>query len=853
MRITHVDICDLHAFKFAGISSLQGTFTETLQIILGTNGSGKTNLIKQLSPLPPVRSDYGPNGYRRLVIEHQGDVYELISDYANKTSPHAFIRNKKSLNEGGTTNVQVEMIEAYLGWTTEVQHITYGDYDFCKMTTGARRALLLNANPKNIGFIFDYYKKTGSKVRYCKNNLHALQERKALIESKLLDPAITQRLSVEKEGLMKKTFELTDLMGKIKAYISNNRPDRTTSLGAWNEVRQELLDLCSETRYSQWTWKDIDRSKDEDQLIATITEDLGYVSGKLHTLDTQLIEVTQTLNQCEFNLSELTEQERVDEKKILVKSLHDEITTLSETSTDDPLPKSVLQNEDLIVLKLNNILERFIDCSVTLKSRKIINLKKQKFYHIDQRRVHLLDRQSSLFAERDKLNAELVIKLSDIPESNCAKMACPLFRSFKNTHDHTSARLSAIQDALSKIEGRLSRYQTYLTAQHTQLISLEIYAQAGDALQEFITEYPHLRKFFSEQNTLLVLQTNPLSFLHKVKDYFLRSSNAYLLKEKQDLLLKEEIELSKIAELSHHEKGTLLKQLESLRRQHTTLHADKSRLTHERLSLQETKQTLLSRKTVLAKIKSLQESLQVQADTLKSQEEISFLQSLLTDLIRENEKHFSRIGEIDQTLREQDNLQSRYTEEVVSQISKLEKDKIKWEELEYALNRIPQWHTATFLNLIIKLINHYISLVFTYTFELMPIDPDKNLDYRFSFKAQCPDRESVVEVNDISLCSRAQMDIVNFAFCLALRRIKDLSNYPLFTDELGSSFDVAHKTHVLDLLKHLVDENLVSQIFLINHHALVHEGMANAEVLILNDANIMKPARYNEHVKMIKK
>lgn len=853
MRITHVDICDLHAFKFAGISSLQGTFTETLQIILGTNGSGKTNLIKQLSPLPPVRSDYGNHGYRRLVIEHQGDTYELISDYSNKTSPHAFIRNKKSLNEGGTTNVQIEMIETYLGWTSEVQHIAYGDYDFCKMTTGARRALLLNANPKNIGFIFDYYKKTGAKVRYCKNNLHALQERKALIESKLLDPQITQDLSKEKEDLMKKTFDLTDLMGKIKSYISHNKPTRPTTRQEWGEIKQELLDICTETRNSLWVYKDIDRTKDENVLISTITEDLGYVNGKLHLLETQLTDVAKTLSQCEFELSELSEQERVDDKKTLIKSLHEDIETLSHMTTDDPLPHSVLDQCDEILLSLKHILDMFTDCSVSLKPRKIILLKKQKMYHVEQKRFHLLDRQSSLQSEKDKLLNELTIKLTDLPQENCAKMSCPLYRGFKNTYDHTQSRLAAIESQLTVLDKKLQTVSVYLTHQKAQLETLEVYAAAGDTLHDFITAHPHLRKFFSSANTLLVLQTNPLSLLHKVKDHFTRSQNAYLIQSKREQVLKEEIELSKLTELSLHEKGTLQKQVSALRRQYDAYHTERDVLSRQRDRLKDLRDILITRKTTLERIKTLQDTLTERTQTLKHQEEISFLHGVLEDLTLENQKHFSRIGEIEQTLREQDNLQSRYTEEVLSQISKLENDKIKWEELEYALNRIPQWHTATFLNLIIKLINHYISLVFTYTFELLPIDPDKNLDYRFAYRAQCPDRESVVDVADISQCSRAQMDIVNFAFCLALRRIKDLSNYPLFTDELGSSFDVAHKTHVLDLLKHLVDENLVSQIFLINHHALVHEGMANAEVLILNDANIMKPARYNEHVKMIKK
>lgn len=849
MKIIYVEINDLSAFNFARIKKLTATFTETLQIILGTNGSGKTNLLKQLSPLPPPRSDYGENGYRRLVIKHQGDTYELISDFSNKASPHAFIKNGKNLNEGGTTNVQIEFVEDCLGWTPEIQNIAYGAYDFCKMTVGVRKALLLTSNPANLGFILDYFKKAGSKVRSLKSNLAHLEERKALLESKLLDDTTVSILTEEKDTLVKNTFIFTDLMGRVKSFISMNRVAGNPKL-QWESLISEISQSSTYIKNTLPQWRTVDRTTPIPEQIRTCENTLNLILGKLSSQNEQLTEIAAQLAESEFALKELSEHETVTAVRLRIDALRKRIAHLEKQKTDTPIPENLLDDSKGVLTVLASILDIFIDCPVTLITRRQYSLKSHKLQSAKMRIQGYHYDINKISGDIKTLEKSITLRLSDLPQSNCAKEGCLLYVSFKSSYENTVVALQRATDRKNSLVSKLNKNERYVALQTEQLNTLSVYMSACDKLFSFITEYDYLKPLFQHKDTLRILQTNPNVFLHRAEQLVNASKASYEYKKQCDLLYKEELDLSKTKDLSELETQRLEATHKSLLEKKDKLVFRINNLTQEKLRYTAQITQIETYKKVFEKTTRLIQELTEVTSLVKQEEENKFLSEVLLDMEKENNKLFSRIGEINIVLQEQGNIKSRYTEEVLNQLEKLEQEKKNWEDLEYALNKIPHTHTVTYLNAIIGLINHHISMVFTYDFQLCPVNPDKSLDYRFPYNARLPDQDTYNTVPDISNCSRAQAEIVNFTFALALRKIKQLNDYPLFTDEIGSSFDVVHKTQVLDLLKHLIVEDEISQMFLVNHHALVHEGMTNGEVLILNDANIMKPVSYNDHVEI---
>ena len=82
----------LKRFDLPGFSVLELDFTSLIQIFIGTNGSGKTSLMQQISPLPALSTDFDPEGYKVVRIADKQDYY-ILGSYFEKTTRHSFLKN----------------------------------------------------------------------------------------------------------------------------------------------------------------------------------------------------------------------------------------------------------------------------------------------------------------------------------------------------------------------------------------------------------------------------------------------------------------------------------------------------------------------------------------------------------------------------------------------------------------------------------------------------------------------------------------------------------------------------------------------------------------------------------------
>jgi recombinational DNA repair ATPase RecF len=75
-------------------------FTKKIQAILGTNGSGKSSFIEELSPLPAEAKNFTKDGYKEIIYLHKGKTYVLKSSF--NPVVHSFLVDDEELNPGGT-------------------------------------------------------------------------------------------------------------------------------------------------------------------------------------------------------------------------------------------------------------------------------------------------------------------------------------------------------------------------------------------------------------------------------------------------------------------------------------------------------------------------------------------------------------------------------------------------------------------------------------------------------------------------------------------------------------------------------------------------------------------------------
>src|SRR5690554_6363179 len=116
MRYIRMEIVGYIPLLFNSVKRFVYTPQSNQQIIIGTNGSGKSALLRELSPMPSVSSDYIKGGYCEKEIEKDGVRYTLKSDFKNGTGRHTFIRDGEILNDNGTGQIQSVLVKQYFGF-----------------------------------------------------------------------------------------------------------------------------------------------------------------------------------------------------------------------------------------------------------------------------------------------------------------------------------------------------------------------------------------------------------------------------------------------------------------------------------------------------------------------------------------------------------------------------------------------------------------------------------------------------------------------------------------------------------------------------------------------------------------
>jgi DNA repair exonuclease SbcCD ATPase subunit len=150
-----------------------------------------------------------------------------------------------------------------------------------------------------------------------------------------------------------------------------------------------------------------------------------------------------------------------------------------------------------------------------------------------------------------------------------------------------------------------------------------------------------------------------------------------------------------------------------------------------------------------------------------------------------------------------------------------------------------------FIGCLTAQLNSIINSVWSYEMFVQPCGLDSGeLDYKFPLQITTSDHV----VDDIRNGSKAQQQIVNFAFQLTAMLYMEMTDYPLYLDEPGEGFDEQHRINLMTFVKQLMDADQHSQLFMISHYAATHGSLLSAQVLVLDSSNIAVPGEYNQHV-----
>lgn len=809
----------------SNVQRFEFTPTKTMQLIIGSNGAGKSSVLEELTPLPAHHSGFLKGGKKIFECLHQNKTYHLQSHYNGGSGHHSFICDGVEFNKGGTFAVQRELVEQTFGITREIHELLTGQTSFTGLSTAKRREWLTRMTPVSLDFAFSQYNTFKTLQRDQQGVIKHLTKRMALENQDLPDEAerVTHKNAIQ---------QLTDKLNRLFE-IRNHDVQRVFSSD--DEMQETLNRLIRRgkdllVQYNQLPNHSFD----------TETEHRDFVNQLLQKRDVEQSLLEQKVNEHETLVSQSPKRDDTLTEEA-IKELRHQLDDYKQALTSiriDP-NQTVFPLVDLpIDRNPRQLLEQTYKEWITLAHNFPPNPDGE--YTQDKGREVKEALESLKGRKHDLENKQLRLAQYVARVKGCESVVCPeCSHSFKpgftkNDAEKAESHLGVVVEQLESVNKDIQIHEEYIERFTDYLGFVRAFRRLVDNSD---TSFKPLWDYCLEHR---IMYTVPRD--HKL--------GMLRWKEQMDLRLTA-MELERNIELIEHRLRYVdaidRDALSVLDQRRKTLESDIARQTHDVRVLNEDYQS--ARKTIID-TERLDQSLRNTIDEIEQ---------FLVNVRRHGEYFFQDIvmEEVKQTqieLAQRQEVLSRFETRagVLNDIQTQHEEAVVLQS-DYALltkaisptDGLIGKQLMTFMQNITKLINAVISEIWTYPMEVLPSKIEsEELDYKFPLNI----KDGALMPPDISKGSSSQRDIIDFAFKPLVMKFLKLDNYPLYLDEFGSTFDEQHRHNLIPFINRMIENGQVQQVFFISHDAMVHGAFNQAEVCVLDPTNIAVPQRYNQHV-----
>lgn len=822
-----------HRIGYGQIKQIKIDFHHKVQLILGSNGSGKSSLINELTPLPSNVNNYGKGGYKKLVFIHKGIKYQASSSFDTRNR-HSLIRlsnddiPEEELNKGGTASVQKELCKQLFGITQELHDLLTSSQQFTSFSPTKRREWLTSMSNINYSFAFSVYQKFKDKLRDIQGAIKFTQSRIIQeTENQIKDEDI-QRITKNNEELKKIISGLIDNKTNV-----NFNPKIEDELKEIQENQHAVLKYIRE--YLQlFSSMYVDKSNlDNKSIIATLTERMNTyyehkskLSDFIQQIDNQ-INKYQEIDEDEINnnISALEKQKNVIQCKFLDNLSYTFSSTypLNELSYFESIFNALCDILHHTPSFTNNttLKEEYEKIQTNLKEFNIQKDKNQKLINLAE---GFLKNQSQLEKE-DKINC---------PSCNHAFIPGFLPDKIDNVKRNLDKFNIEYNNILSIIEKEEQKQQ--LVEERIRSIrlinNLKIKTEFSELLIRNLLEQP---LFFDNPSGLISVLDEIYSSLRQIENNNKINNNIALLEEQRIKNRNEDKEkkqqfLNKRNELERdfHISITQIESIKEKIRYHVIFNK---------------KIDLL--KDAVEKAVILNNEFEHKKNTLIE----NYRQQVINDII-----HYLQY-EISQN---EHKLAQAYKQEAIikSLTADLEKLTLEQHDLKIIVESLSPTegliakNIQGFINSFVTQMNWFIKNTWSYPLQILPCgfseeNKELDLDYKFPLKVQGKTPEA-----DISMGSKSMQEVINLAFKIIAMNYFKITDTPLYLDEFGHSFDFEHRRLAYIMINNLLANSSLPQIFVISHFDDCYGSLKNSDIIVLDQINIKLPLNtvFNQYV-----
>lgn len=845
--------CTLTGFKRMLVNNIR-KFTITphmaVQLILGTNGSGKSSLINQLTPLPSVGDDFIKGGSKVFVAEVNGVMVVASSTFNTKAGDHSFIYDGKELNEGSTSGVQRDLVKKYFGITPDIHDLMRGAEKFTRMKAAERREWFTRMCDTDYSFAMSAYEKIKERANWLTGAVKMGKKNLGVEIAKIMSEAEEVRLENEVNALLEELAILQSERQPVPVSSEEHLDAALRALKALDELALRLIRhrvvaplqyTGGAVEYNEWgQLKRVD-FQGLDQLDTEI--------DRLKHIATDRQAVLVTLNE-QFSKYDRQHKLLLKTGAEGVEGLTKQIAALKEDNS--ALVKKlrlglVFENAKAAREALDSISLNLTSAIAALPINTERQFGRAKYQELQAQQIKLNERIREV---QEQLQRRVAAKEHADQHRGQDKHSCP------QCH-HTwvvgvnEAQYEQLVLAIKEAEKNLKVPVEEREQLGEQLKTIEVYFDQYREVMAFTKNVTVLKPFWDELLASQNLFDAPNEAVTMVQ-------HAH-----QDLVYSVEIQLGeeRIREL---EKLKLAAEdagdakLEDVQ--------DQMEMVSERLGQVTADHQLVQRS--LADYTDYRRQLKQGLDMA---EEVARMENLAQRAHWDQIEAFRReciqscINQVEQALAlRQESLRSAKMQKAL--VEKLKEQIAKDEVHEAAAKTLVKALSPThgliaegllgFIRNFVGQMNTFIGRIWAYPLQLIPTgynneDGEQTSELDYKFKMIVENENNIVP--DVSKGSEGIMEMVDLAFKMAAVRSLGLSDAPLFLDEFGKSLDDQHRFAATEEIRWMMENGNHPQLFMISHYSASYAAFSNSEICVIDDRNVTVPGNreYNKHVQIV--
>lgn len=817
MRMTELLMENSRRLSLNNIKRLHYKPTNLYQIILGTNGSGKSSIINDSTPLPPDKDDYIKPGLKQTVWEHEGQDYILTSTFKSGAK-HSFLKNGVELNPGGTVSVQEELVWQEFRINNMIHELISGQVLFTEMSTADRRKWLTMLSDTDFTYALGEFKRYSTAARDAQGTSRELAERLVNEQKKLKALGETDEWAEEAERLQKE-LELL-FLSRSNRNLSGGE-QRVARMVDWEcQMADRMLALGNPIKGKFSSMEElVDR-------INGIDKELDLVKHSREWTTEALDDLQQLQRTVEGGGVESLEDAEVELTALKAKSEALRTHLLRYKDFGDTDPRAILNSIESVQEELGDILRNIPDNSSkrfnkqTVQDAREARITTKKLVETYANRVAkeeatLEHIQGACKTECPQCNHQWLPGVSEVRRINAERDVV----EFRTKWQEATKELQSIEqylDDASEFSGYFMRYRAV------------------------VSNNPSLSLFWNAMLDVDAVNTDPKSWLAEFGGF---SKDAKVWLE----VVQAEQRIDKLNLTVDAMRKTNGSEQLGLRIEQNVQKI--SNLTDQMVELEQSRSELVVMRQKAEQLVQMDTQLRQGYDKAQVAFDDYVIEMRDDSIAEVTRAHQSRLAFLNSKLSERNTIvnlladmeQFRTEVDIRHKANKLIADILSPKD-GYIAEQM-----SGFIAAFTGHLNAIIENVWTYQLEIQSCGLESGeLNYRFPVRIDgAPNGPK-----DIDRTSRGQKEMINFSFVLVVMFYLRLNNYPLYLDELGATFDETHKVNVMNFVKDLVESKGFSQVFMISHYASSHGAFTQAEVLVMDASNISVPMKHNQHVTM---